>query len=319
MADALPSSERDGFEPDEGENESLSKPMHATLCNYCQALVFNERDHSDTLRDHGYRLLRDGDGRLQLEIDEHRRFVLGALGRLSNNETTDGEFPLRTQLTRKDTAPNLPSVTATAEAGCHICKCLLSRRLADGCITELLGYRPRNFAEMDLTIKFFYTWDQSSFGLRNLVADAHFDTMTHIRAREYFLVEADVDKPCAEVLGMRTNTFLPGWSFDRKVDVMREWIRNCEKSCDHERIDGTLPTRLLALNSSQGPNQHVRLIYSKDIPRSTRCKYAALSHCWGSPDQPPLKTERNSLDKMLCEIPFESLPANYRDAVQVTR
>lgn len=321
MANACPSSrtasEPNRLQPDERKNESPSELRHPGLCIYCQTLVFNERDHFDTFEDHGYRLVKDDDGGLQLEINKDRFWDLSLSPYWSLGQ---GQSRLRTQLIRKDIVPSLPSFTATAEAGCPLCRCLLLSRLKDRCTTpEIMEHCETTSRENTVTIEFFYTWAKSSScGIRKLVAAATIDGLGS-RFAEYFLVEADLNDPCAEALGIPTNTYLPSWSFDEKMALMRHWIHDCEKSCHPESLDRTLPTRLLDLSSSRSPNQDIRLIHSKDIPHSGGCKYTALSHCWGSPDRPPLKTKTNSLDKMLYNIPFGSLPANYQDAVRVSR
>lgn len=319
MTDARPSAqaifEPDRLQLDERGSENPAEPMHTELCVHCQALVFNERDHSDTLEDHGYRLVWDEDGQLQLETDN--RPLAPAPSLRFRSAGTD--IRLRTQLIRKDIIPSFPSITATAEAGCHFCRCLLSSTLRDRCTQGATRLRDTNSTERPLAIEFFYTWNRSSFGVRWLVASATIDNLPSASVLECFLVEADLDKPCAKVLGIPTKTFLPNWSFDEKLAVMRGWIDSCENSCHLETLGRTLPTRLLDLGSSQGSDQGVRLIYSKDIPRCIERKYSALSHCWGPPDLPPLKTKMDCLNKMLRNIPFESLPANYRDAVRVSR
>lgn len=47
--------------------------------------------------------------------------------------------------------------------------------------------------------------------------------------------------------------------------------------------------------------------------------YTALSHCWGPPEKRPLRTIRDNLGSHLQDIPYESLPATFQDAVAVTR
>lgn len=318
MADRHPSmqatSEPDRLEP--GKSESPPKPMCSGLCIDCQTLVFNERDHSDTWIDHGYRLVWDDNGNLKLEIERDRAFdIAGAM----RYRISGWEIPLRNQHTREDIIPDLPSIRATAEAGCRFCKCLLSSDLKARAAQEFKEFCDPKSGEITITIEFFYTWAQSSSGIFNLVAVTAIDTEPKYGILNFFLVEADLASPCAEMLGIRTNTFLPMWSFDEKMAVMRNWIAHCKSRCHPETLDRTLPTRLLDLDSSRGGSQDVRLVYSKDVPRSNGCEYAALSHCWGSPDRPPLETQTTSLDNMLRNIPFESLPANYRDAVHVVR
>jgi hypothetical protein len=46
-------------------------------------------------------------------------------------------------------------------------------------------------------------------------------------------------------------------------------------------------------------------------------RYVALSHCWGGIISPLLTTE--NIDAFQKSIPFSTLPANFRDAVVITR
>ncbi|KAF2144940.1 uncharacterized protein K452DRAFT_213182, partial [Aplosporella prunicola CBS 121167] len=48
-------------------------------------------------------------------------------------------------------------------------------------------------------------------------------------------------------------------------------------------------------------------------------KYVALSHCWGDPSAPPLKTVKNSIAQMMEAIPKDDLPKNFRDAIAATQ
>ncbi|KAK0727277.1 heterokaryon incompatibility, partial [Lasiosphaeria miniovina] len=48
-----------------------------------------------------------------------------------------------------------------------------------------------------------------------------------------------------------------------------------------------------------------------------RGKYAALSHCWGSPGQQPFTTTADNLASRQSGIDFQHLPPTFRDAVIV--
>lgn len=50
-----------------------------------------------------------------------------------------------------------------------------------------------------------------------------------------------------------------------------------------------------------------------------RGQWVTLSHCWGSPNQPPLTTTRSNLEDMKQSIPIEILPKTFREAVVVTK
>ncbi len=49
-----------------------------------------------------------------------------------------------------------------------------------------------------------------------------------------------------------------------------------------------------------------------------RGRYAALSHCWGPPENQPLRTTRGNKEAYMAGIPWGSLPSTFRDALKVT-
>ena len=62
-----------------------------------------------------------------------------------------------------------------------------------------------------------------------------------------------------------------------------------------------------------GDEQRLRLVHS----HSSAGEYAALSHCWGG--LIPTRLLADTLDSYQKDISFSSLPANFRDAVTITR
>jgi Heterokaryon incompatibility protein (HET) len=77
-----------------------------------------------------------------------------------------------------------------------------------------------------------------------------------------------------------------------------------------------LPTRVIDVGLPEASTEP-RLIISNGRDGA----YITLSHCWGVPDpsKPPLLTTAANLSAMIKEIPLESMPLNYRDAVVTTR
>jgi len=72
-----------------------------------------------------------------------------------------------------------------------------------------------------------------------------------------------------------------------------------------------LPTRLIDVGAIGDPQVRVVQLSGVDVP------YATLSHCWGGPIQTVLTTE--TLASFTTGLPVDSLPANFKDAIAITR
>ncbi|TGO64774.1 hypothetical protein BOTNAR_0084g00050 [Botryotinia narcissicola] len=92
-------------------------------------------------------------------------------------------------------------------------------------------------------------------------------------------------------------------------DIARGWLRECVECHDcHNTNLPQLPTRVIDVT----PNQ-TRIIHSNGI----KANYIALSHCWGGPI--PTSSTTATLPQYQNELPFQTLPANFRDAITITR
>lgn len=102
-------------------------------------------------------------------------------------------------------------------------------------------------------------------------------------------------------------------------DIARTWLKTCqekhttcwEKHGIYQRM-AKLPTRVIDV----GPNEEsgiLRII----CPRGESGQYVTLSHCWGG-EITPLLTEHTIKDFQQSLL-FDDLPANFRDAIIVTR
>ncbi|TGO86045.1 hypothetical protein BPOR_0340g00050 [Botrytis porri] len=92
-------------------------------------------------------------------------------------------------------------------------------------------------------------------------------------------------------------------------DIARDWLKECLECHDcHNKNLPQLPTRVIDVT----PNQ-TRIIHSNGITAN----YIALSHCWGGPISTSSTTA--TLPRYQNELPFELLPANFRDAIIITR
>ncbi|KAF2122404.1 hypothetical protein BDV96DRAFT_483175 [Lophiotrema nucula] len=108
--------------------------------------------------------------------------------------------------------------------------------------------------------------------------------------------------------------------------IIRSWLDDCDTHHDDCRrfTQVHLPTRLINVGSAEEP----RLCLLET--RQTKVdddRYVALSHPWGDKSKhPPFCTLRkddsghgHTLDSFKVEIPFEQLPATFKDAILTTR
>lgn len=93
--------------------------------------------------------------------------------------------------------------------------------------------------------------------------------------------------------------------------MAKMWLDDCCKEHEACRIkQERLPTRLVCVE-----NNTIRLVISETLQKAPR--YATLSYCWGH--DPFIKLSRDNLASFLEEIPWETLPPTFQDAVQAVR
>lgn len=124
-----------------------------------------------------------------------------------------------------------------------------------------------------------------------------------------------VESP-VRVNGLRVGRFdvEPDLGSQQNFDIARNWLHECQNSHDSclSRNPPELPTRVIDVGNSHSP-ENPRLFLS----RGKRAEYVALSHCWGGSITPLLKVD--SLSSFQQELPYSSLPANFKDAITITR
>lgn len=99
------------------------------------------------------------------------------------------------------------------------------------------------------------------------------------------------------------------------IELLNKWLSVCkahekcnavlDRSCKDER-----PSRLICITDNA-----VKLVLTEQW--ETMPRYATLSYCWGGADF--IKTTRDKLDAFLNDIPFESLPKTFQDAIDISR
>lgn len=110
--------------------------------------------------------------------------------------------------------------------------------------------------------------------------------------------------------------------------LINDWLQLCDEGkCGHPsgcapgpiRGSDVLPARVVRVLSEDVTEDVVHLVATESLDE---LDYIALSHCWGiQPNGPPpwCTTRTNEKNRMAQGIRIESLPANFRDAIQVTR
>lgn len=122
---------------------------------------------------------------------------------------------------------------------------------------------------------------------------------------------------------------LPQPGTDIFFQVVKLWLEDCDsdntghKSC-HEPSSTNLPTRLIDIGTKAIPT--LRLIETRETKIQDN-RYIALSHPWGDPKKhAPFSTMRYkdngqdcTLKRFKQSIPFDQLPATFKDAITTTR
>ncbi|KAL6399471.1 heterokaryon incompatibility protein [Ilyonectria robusta] len=98
------------------------------------------------------------------------------------------------------------------------------------------------------------------------------------------------------------------------LGIAKGWLDDCRDNHTLCRPVGSsrLPTRVLDIGTSEGLS-HCRLL---ETDSKEGC-YVALSHCWGG--EIPERLTKETRPTLLSSIQIANLPANFRDAIHVTR
>ncbi|KAJ4296347.1 hypothetical protein N0V90_006392 [Kalmusia sp. IMI 367209] len=101
---------------------------------------------------------------------------------------------------------------------------------------------------------------------------------------------------------------------ESNIEIAKEWLLECQTS--HPKCLGhntsELPTRVIDVGKREDWTD-VRIVHG----RGKASAYTALSHCWGGPITPVLTTR--TIDRFQLRLPFHELPANFQDAISITR
>ncbi|EKG14257.1 Heterokaryon incompatibility [Macrophomina phaseolina MS6] len=252
----------------EASNSNPGGNEPSRLCEYCRHIPFREEDYIDASTDCSFQSIdRDGQPRLQYISSDIEGDII----------------KLNIKYDRTDTLPGLPSIRATADAGCTFCEILLASHFIHKC-----SNLP---AAASVTLNLGYKWNRTTsrllgFSIAASVQCRNGETR-YLEEPAFCSVESEADDPCTYWLGIK----------------MRP-------QSDHQTLEERLRT--------ESP-ETVRLVQTDDDTDAREWLYTALSHCWGYQDHLPPRTTTETLPAHLSAIPLAALPQNYRDAITVTR
>ncbi|KAF2650788.1 HET-domain-containing protein [Lophiostoma macrostomum CBS 122681] len=222
------------------------------------------------------------------------------------------EFNLGT--THKDSLPLLPSMKASAEAGCSFCGAL-----RDAVLTlDLRDY-------MEVVIDLSYYWRPKYTNvpglyrlLATVTAKSKIPGNEDYMCQRMFLVDSE-QNTCSDWLQLqpapRKQALAP-----ENLNMLQEAMEDCIASCDHPQPSEWIPTRLIDLEADNSIDG-MRLIETRTACLQKPFRYVALSYCWGPKEMAELqpRTTSNTQSTFLAEIPMSCLTPTLRDAVLTTR
>lgn len=106
----------------------------------------------------------------------------------------------------------------------------------------------------------------------------------------------------------------PNLSSEYNFSIARNWITTCSERHDEcpSREDKPLPSRVINVGSD---DQEPFLV----LTNHGNGKFIALSHCWGGSVAKEAQLTTETLEGFKTRIPMADLPANFVDAVMITR
>ncbi|KAL3421095.1 heterokaryon incompatibility protein [Phlyctema vagabunda] len=208
---------------------------------------------------------------------------------------------------------NFATLDMSASAGCHLCHLMLSglhhnsTELDDGIqvsdhVTVALGSVEDAFLMLALVVrcdgrqtKLWAIYDDKNLKDADIISN---EWRKSEEALQSSLIQVD---PLSDIVLLK----------------IRQWMNNCHDnhpSCNDTALvsAGSLPTRVIDVGPIDG-SEEPRLLVTDGLAGD----YITLSHCWGAAVL--LTTTAATYQNHLVQIEMSSLPANFQDAVLITR
>ncbi|KAK0729600.1 heterokaryon incompatibility protein-domain-containing protein [Lasiosphaeris hirsuta] len=242
----------------------------------------------------------------------------------------------KTPWKRTDTYPDLPILSASADACCTFCKylCFLIRetlplRLANALIVatdkritvELAS--PAYVRRSDVTVhasdlarELGHHETDGLYWLELVLRSPAWPAMWRAKAMVY---QHEGYESVSRSLGISLRIPASEVLDQACIGRLRGWLQTCTNEHPRCQVSGArrLPTRLIDVGTTT--TSIPKLIASSSL--ATSAPYIALSYCWGPPSAtaPQLTTTTATLADRQAGIPTSTLPATHRDFVVLAR
>ncbi|KAL2066064.1 hypothetical protein VTL71DRAFT_2135 [Oculimacula yallundae] len=204
----------------------------------------------------------------------------------------------------------ISDMKASARAGCHLCTLILSS----------FGHWQAELAIPDTSLILAETWRYRDSLGQNMATVCVWPTKTADKDtffRRFSISRLSSREKNNIMVRRKYNTH--GIS-PESLSQIQEWLgkccrdhSTCEKSWKLTSKDRSVPTRLIEITKPAG-TWRVRVIHGTEVSENT--SYATLSHCWGKSSFIHLTMSNQDLYRD--NVPMESLPQTFRDAVELT-
>ena len=146
------------------------------------------------------------------------------------------------------------------------------------------------------------------------VCTTGFDARIFVRddLADPFLIDAEAASPAQLQLPLK-NVLRSITNIDETIPQIQQWRLECQShhsACVPALSDAYLPSRLVDVANPEV----IKLVDTK----GKKGRYFCLSHCWGTEGM-PIRTTRETIHSIRSGVAVASLPATFRDAVEVTR
>ncbi|KAI1379433.1 HET-domain-containing protein [Hypoxylon crocopeplum] len=286
------------------------------LCERCKAVILDDSKI-------GARVARDDDGKEFLKMDTKPGF----------------RHPIPINYSINDSYPCLPFLSKSAEAGCKFCDFLRATVIRPDVTASLLenGFDEDKIDKVRISMQ--YIWQGDMFGcptkgLRALEIDFDFyEGIDSYKVAVSCLTESPQSKEERKTQGDDQAGLCTRWLGLNSIEYSYclnpasiSWIQNILKSKPDQPLmktqsnSGFMPTRLICVDFDPPRLIETSCSLNPGVENSS-IQYAALSYCWGLPEQArsQLKTERSSLEARLTGIEEHDMTRVLQDAVKTCR
>ncbi|KAI2467405.1 HET-domain-containing protein [Annulohypoxylon bovei var. microspora] len=207
----------------------------------------------------------------------------------------------------KDQLPGLPVIFKSAQNGCAFCR-ILRPSIIKGC---------SHFPTLEIRVRLQLVFSPEGRFMSVLARVGLQLGQDSDETLLMFGVDGETSDPCSQWLRLQS---APEDDIFGTRNV--EKVKNILQSIDsQEKLDTEFyPTRLIYVGSRDSDTCHL-VVTDSDLLRGQQARYAALSYCWGPPEdaKSQFKTERATLRDRISGFKLATTSPIMQDAVEVCR